>query len=167
MICFWRIFAADRRLPRSRVGERGTRHFAAQNLSERGCGQCPHFWLRTRSYIGRTGPDCLCFLEFPVFAGAGMRFESHLGHVFSLFRGLLASECAQIVHLWAPSGAFFIGGRCGGRLPPSIAGATGCCSLPVHGRSWLGRHDVGKIWCGFLYRIAACSPGSSLAAVGG
>jgi hypothetical protein len=24
-------------------------------------------------------------------------FESHLGHVFSLFRGFLASECGQIV----------------------------------------------------------------------
>ena len=29
---------------------------------------------------------------------AGTRFESHLGHVFSLFRGLWASECAQTVH---------------------------------------------------------------------
>jgi hypothetical protein len=27
------------------------------------------------------------FREFPVFAGVGMRFESHLGHVFPLVRG--------------------------------------------------------------------------------
>ena len=37
----------------------------------------------------------------------GARFESHLGHVFSLFRGLLASECGQTVHLWTPSVALF------------------------------------------------------------
>jgi hypothetical protein len=29
------------------------------------------------------------------------------GPVFPLFRGLLASESAQTVHLWAPLGAFF------------------------------------------------------------
>jgi hypothetical protein len=50
---------------------------------KRKCGQCPHFSLRIGSYSGRFGPDCLCFLEFPVFAGAGMRFESHLGHSVS------------------------------------------------------------------------------------
>ena len=31
------------------------------------------------------------------FQGAEPGFESHLGHVFSLFRGFLASESAQIV----------------------------------------------------------------------
>ena len=36
------------------------------------------------------------------------QFESHLGHVFSLFRGLWASEGAQSVQLWAPSGAYFL-----------------------------------------------------------
>ena len=53
-----------------------------------GCGHCPHFGLRTGSYIGRTGPDSACFRDFPVFVRAGMQSESHLGHVFSLFRGL-------------------------------------------------------------------------------
>jgi hypothetical protein len=57
-----------------------------------------------------------------------------LRDVFPLFMGFSASERAHFAHLWAPSGAFFIGGRCCGRLPPSILGATGCCSLPVHGR---------------------------------
>jgi hypothetical protein len=36
--------------------------------------------LRTRPYIGRTGSDYLCFLEFPVFSRPGIQFESHLGH---------------------------------------------------------------------------------------
>jgi hypothetical protein len=34
--------------------------------------------------------------EWRTFRGRGW-FESHLGHVFSLFRGFLASECGQIV----------------------------------------------------------------------
>ena len=89
------------------------------------------------------------------------------GTVFSLFRGFLASECAQSVHLWAPSGAFFIAGRWCGRRPPCLVGSTVCRSIPVHGRSWLGQHDLAKIWCELLYRIAGCSPGSSLAAVAG
>ena len=44
-----------------------------------------------------------------MFTRVGMQFESHLGHVFSLFRGLWASECAQPVHMRSPSGAFFVG----------------------------------------------------------
>ncbi|MDP9696634.1 UNVERIFIED_ORG: hypothetical protein J2X79_004217 [Arthrobacter globiformis] len=32
-----------------------------------------------------------------IFRGSGW-FESHLGHVFPLFRGFLASECAHFVH---------------------------------------------------------------------
>jgi hypothetical protein len=45
-----------------------------------GCGQCPHFGSRTGSYVGRFGPDSACFRGSPGFAGAGMQFESHLGH---------------------------------------------------------------------------------------
>ena len=70
---------------------------------------------RTGAGLGRIAYVCG---GVPVFARAGIRFESHLGHVFSLFRGLWASECAQTVHLWAPSGAFFVGGRCCGRGSP-------------------------------------------------
>ncbi|BCW66785.1 hypothetical protein NicSoilB4_15480 [Arthrobacter sp. NicSoilB4] len=44
--------------------------------------------------------------EWRKFRG-GTRFESHLGHVFSLFRGLPASECEQIFSLMGPSGAYF------------------------------------------------------------
>jgi hypothetical protein len=47
---------------------------------KKGCGQCPHFWLRTRPYIGRFGPDSVCFRGSPMFARAGIQFESHLGH---------------------------------------------------------------------------------------
>ena len=53
-----------------------------------GCGQCPHFGSRTGPYGRRTGPDSVCLGGSPVFARAGTRFESHRGHVFSLFRGL-------------------------------------------------------------------------------
>ena len=42
-----------------------------------GCGQCPHFG-------SRTGPYSVCFGGSPVFAGAGTRFESLLGHSVSV-----------------------------------------------------------------------------------
>jgi hypothetical protein len=82
---------------------------------KRGCAQCAHLGLRIGSYWGRIGPDWRCLRGSPLFARPGVRFESHLGHVFSLFSGLWTSECAQIVHLWAPSGAFLVG-RCCGRV---------------------------------------------------
>ena len=53
-----------------------------------GCGQCPHFGSRTGSYWCRTGPNCGGFRGSGGYSRAGVRFESHLGHVFSLFRGL-------------------------------------------------------------------------------
>lgn len=73
------------------------------------------------------------------------------------------AECAHFVRLWAPSGAFFNGGRCCGELPPCIPQWTGCCSLPAHGRSWLGHHDLRKSRCEFLcpllrvHSVAPCS----------
>jgi hypothetical protein len=57
-------------------------------LANLGCVQSTHFGLRIGSYWGRIGPDSGCFRGSPVFAGEGMQFESHLGHVFSLLRGL-------------------------------------------------------------------------------
>ena len=36
-----------------------------------------------------------------MFAGEGMRFESHLGHVFSLFRGFLVFLSVHSVHTLA------------------------------------------------------------------
>ncbi|RJT96594.1 hypothetical protein D6T65_15790 [Arthrobacter frigidicola] len=62
----------------------------ASDREQRGCGQCPHLGLRIGSYIGRTGPDCAGFLGSPVFARAGVRFESHFGHMFPLVRGPFA-----------------------------------------------------------------------------
>ena len=71
--------------PRPLIGGTWLSLEVAWNMAKKKCGQCPHSGLRTGSYIGRTGSDCLRFLEFPVFARAGMRFESHLGH--SVFAG--------------------------------------------------------------------------------
>jgi hypothetical protein len=48
-------------------------------------------------------------------------------------QGLRASECAQPVHLWAPSGAFFVS-RCCGRAAPSLTGEA--VLLLTH--SWAG-----------------------------
>ena len=68
-------------------GAHGGRNHADRPLAgmvaKEKCGQCPHFWIRIGSYIGRTGPDSVCFRDFPVFTRAGMRFESHLGHSVS------------------------------------------------------------------------------------
>jgi hypothetical protein len=49
----------------------------AQKHSETQCALCAHPLLRIGSYIGRIGSGPKCFLEFPLFARAGMRFESH------------------------------------------------------------------------------------------
>ncbi|MDR6507630.1 hypothetical protein J2805_003337 [Arthrobacter oryzae] len=45
-----------------------------------GRAHCAHSGLRTGPYVGRIRPESACFREFPVFGGAGVRFESHLGH---------------------------------------------------------------------------------------
>ena len=66
-----------------------------------GCGQCPHFGSRPGPYRCRTGPYSACFRGSPVFAGAGTRFGSHLGHVFSLFRGLFVFLRVDSVHTLA------------------------------------------------------------------
>ena len=62
------------------------------------------FWA---SNVGRIGPDPAEFRMFPgspVITGEGMQFESHLGHVFSPFRGLRAADCVQISFM-GPYGA--------------------------------------------------------------
>jgi hypothetical protein len=56
-------------------------------MAKLGCVHCPHFGLRIGSYVGRIGSDAACLRDFPVFAGEGMQFESHLGHAFPLVRG--------------------------------------------------------------------------------
>ncbi|MDQ0213343.1 hypothetical protein J2S92_004047 [Arthrobacter bambusae] len=98
--------------------------------TEKGCAQCAHPGRRTRPYRCRTGSYPACFREFPVFAGVGSRFKSHLGH------GISAGQRAfgpLTVHKSAfcrpPSGAF------GGPLPRSLVGGVvgGLAS------SWWGR----------------------------
>jgi hypothetical protein len=67
--------------------------------------------------VGRTQPDSAYFRRFPLFPGEGMQFESHLGHVFSLFRGLWAAERVQISFM----------GPCGGPIllvPAGLAAPT-------------------------------------------
>jgi hypothetical protein len=68
-----------------------------------------------------------------VFARAGVRFESHLGHVFSLFRGLWASECGQTFHICAPSGPFLLVAELWPSAP-STGGSSLCYFfIVVHG----------------------------------
>ena len=78
------------------------------------------------------------------FAGGGVRFESHLGHVFSLFRGLWAAERGQTVHMRAPSGAFFVGNRVVGPAHSLPARSTVWCLLPFRCRLGRGQHDLLK-----------------------
>ncbi len=85
---------------------------------KRGCGQCPYLGLRIGWYIGRTGPDRARFLGSPVFAGAGVRFESHFGNSFPSSEDLLGSDCGQPAQFGGPgagsSGCFgvFLGAGC-------------------------------------------------------
>jgi hypothetical protein len=66
-----------------------------------GCGQCPHFGSRTGPYRCRIGPDWRCFRGSSGYSRAGTRFESHLGHMFSLVRGFLVFFRVHIVHTLA------------------------------------------------------------------
>ena len=117
----------------------------AQTNAQRGCAQCAHRpGLRIQLYQPRTGPDWRCFRGKGGFAGGGVRFESHLGHVFSLFRGLWAAERGQTVHMRAPSGAFFVGNRVVGPAHSLPARSTVWCLLPFHCRSGRGQHDLLK-----------------------
>jgi hypothetical protein len=100
------------------------------------CGQCPHFGLRIASYVGRIGPDSVCFRGSPGFAGPGMQFESHLGHSVSAGQGPIgASDCAQIF-FYRP-----LRGRCWAGWLHSLGSAT-LGWLLLHGRSWTGRLDL-------------------------
>jgi len=45
-------------------------------------------WVSDCVELGSYRAGFRMFLDVPVFARAGVRFEPHLGHVFSLFRGL-------------------------------------------------------------------------------
>ena len=152
---------------RAKKRVRGAAVWGRSLVGEVGCGQCPHFGSRTGPYRRRTGPDSVCMGGTPVFARAGTRFESHLGHVFSLFRGLLASECAQTLHLWGPLRGLFLlvaVAVAGGLLSSLRAG--GCPLVPVHGPCWLGQHDLNNPGSNAFMLDAGCSPASSSTAFG-
>ena len=70
-----------------------------------------------------------------MLAGEGMQFESHLGHVFSLFRGLWSSECVQISFYGPLLGPIFVGGRCGLAAPSMDLDSGAACSF-VGGSAW-------------------------------
>jgi len=93
------------------------------------CVHCPHFGLRTGSNSPRIGPDSACLQGSPVFARAGTRFESHLGHVFSLLRGLRAAECVQISFMAPCRGPFLlVAVAVAGRLLPLAWTAVLLCT---------------------------------------
>ena len=99
--------------------------------------QCPHFGSRTGPYQCRTGPDCGGFRGSGEYSGAGTRFVSHLGHVFSLFRGLWAAECVQISFYGPLRGPIFVGGRCCGWVAPSLGLDSGVAAYSfMAGSAW-------------------------------
>ena len=57
--------------------------FGAAQGKNGGCAQCAHPELRIGSYWDRFGSDWGSFRGIPVFARAGVRFESHIGHSMS------------------------------------------------------------------------------------
>jgi hypothetical protein len=59
--------------------------------------------LRTGSRVSRIGPDSLWFREFPVFAKAGMQFESHLGHGVPAGQRLIVSLLLIELDFWKSS----------------------------------------------------------------
>ncbi len=69
-----------------------------------------------------------------------MQFESHLGHVFSLFRGLWASECVQISFYGPLRGPFLLVVIVvAGALLAYLVGCFGACYLfiVVHGVGYM------------------------------
>lgn len=76
------------------------------------CGQCPHFGRRIGSYVGRIGPDSACFRGPPVFAGAGIPFESHLGHSVSAGQGSVRSLTVDKKPKSVGTGLAFLCGKC-------------------------------------------------------
>ena len=104
---------------------------------KRWCAQCAHFCRRIKSYWCRTGSDSACFRDFPVFAGAGSRFESHLGHSKAAGQRHSSSETACTVCTGASDA---VTGRCVGSRGLLVVRGTGlrpaggdCLDLPPVG----------------------------------
>jgi hypothetical protein len=133
-----------------------------------GCAQCAHPGLRIGSYWRRTGPDCGGFWGSGGCTRAGTRFESHLGHVFSLFRGLWVFFRVHVVHtpatetdvpgVWGPGiDLFGCGGGAAGYGGPRTAlwglfwvfilvrPSVGFSRSPLHGVQRRVQHDLPTI----------------------
>ena len=104
-------------------------------------------------YVSAGGP-CLQGLEPGSSPTSGTCFP---------FRGWWASECAQSVHCWAPSGAFLFPGRCCGRGSHFFPEGGRLSFGPVHGPRWLGQHDLNNPGSNSFVLDAGCSPASSSA----
>lgn len=103
-----------------------------------GCGQCPHFAPRTGWYGGRTGPDSACFRGFPVFARAGMQFESHLGHnvfprqrriCFDVLTYLDFRRSDGLIRGCGLAAATAYSGVWGGGFKALTGGPSACCDM--------------------------------------
>jgi hypothetical protein len=133
-IPFRKAPGAEYRTAAPRLGEWGRNALNWPNWG----GYIVHILGCSRLYAGRTGPDSSCFREFPVFARAGIRFESHLGHSVSASQGLLGLWPCTNLLLWALRGPIFVGGcRCG-RILPFVGVAVYCCSSD----SWSPQTDT-------------------------
>ncbi len=87
-----------------------------------------------------------CFRGSPVFARAGVRFESHFGHVFPLVRGPWFSDCGQPAQFCGPGAG---SGGClefsWGRVTSFLSRGTGWAFLLLHGGVAVWVHDFGGI----------------------
>ncbi|MDQ0618187.1 hypothetical protein QFZ33_002211 [Arthrobacter globiformis] len=135
-------------------------------LTKRGCGQCPHLGLRIRLYRYRTGPDCGCFWGSGGFSEGAAGSSPTSGTCFPCSGAYEPLSVDKLFTCGPLRGPFSIGGRCCGRLAPSFSGRRSWCLLPVHGRDWLGQHDLRKFLVGFLFLVVGCSPGFSLSVRG-
>ena len=94
--------------------------------------------------MGRIGPDSGCLRGSPVFARAGARFESHLGHVFSC-----SGACEPLsVHKLFTFGPFrgpflVVAGDVAERLRSGVD--DGSAFLPLHGGVGPRLHDLSQV----------------------
>ena len=81
-------------------------------------------------------PGFRMFPQEPNVCGGANAVESHLGHVFSLFRGLWAAECVQISFM-GPCGGPFLLVAVAVWLSPSVRFSGVAVHLVMVGRVWV------------------------------
>ena len=125
------------------AGRLAITHSECPELELEGCGRCPHFPCPTTSYSLPTIPVSACFRGFPVFSGAGMQFESHIGHsisprqrgfCFNLYTPYGRVPLTVVRGLWPGRR----GGLCrcvGDRFGVLASGPAACCGLGLCGSS--------------------------------